>query len=64
MDANKIIENVKNLHHNIAGDVWPDGWVGECHICGKPFYYTQEEFGYCLAHGWPKCDHNISNSNV
>ena len=54
---NTILENVKNLHRNIATDVWPDGWRGKCHICGKPFVYTKEECAYYLAHGWPKCDH-------
>jgi hypothetical protein len=57
MDLHQVIENVNNLHGNIANDVWPEGWHGECHICGKEFFYTREECGYYLAHGWPECDH-------
>jgi hypothetical protein len=57
MDVTQLINNAKNIQGNIANDVWPDGWSGNCHICGKPFHYTREECGYYLGHGWPKCDH-------
>lgn len=46
------------LQNRIADDVWPDGWSGNCHICGKPFNYTNKQCAYYLAHGWPKCDHS------
>jgi hypothetical protein len=52
-----IFNNLKNIHSNISNDVWPDGWHGKCHVCGKPFFYTKEECAHYLAHGWPKCDH-------
>ena len=53
-----ILDNVNamlNAQNNIANDVWPDGWKGNCSKCGKPFTYTREECAYYLAHGWPKC---------
>ena len=50
------IQKLENLHRNIANDVWPGGWRGNCHKCGKEFYYTQAECAYYLAHGWPECD--------
>jgi hypothetical protein len=56
----RIIENARNLQGNIANDVWPDGWTGKCHKCGKPFHYTKAECAYYLGHGWPKCDHNYT----
>jgi len=61
MDVDKFIKNAQNIHGGIAADVWPNGWDGECHVCGKPFHYTREECGYYLAHGWPKCDHVYKN---
>jgi hypothetical protein len=47
-----------NIYQKITQDVWPDGWDGKCHICGKPFHYTKNECAYFLGHGWPRCDHS------
>ena len=55
--SESIIERAKHIHSRIVDDVYPDGWHGNCHSCGKSFYYTREECGYYLGHGWPKCDH-------
>ena len=52
-----LFENLKNIHKNICDNVWPEGWHGKCHTCGKLFYYTKEECTYYLKHGWPECDH-------
>jgi len=55
MNTKKYVEKLKDIHSNIADDVWPDGWDMECKTCGKVIHLTKEECGYCLAHGWPKC---------
>jgi hypothetical protein len=62
MNIQNVIKAAQNIHKSIADDVWPDGWEGNCHICGKPFKYTKEECGYYLSHGWPKCDHIVNDS--
>jgi hypothetical protein len=49
------LEGLKNLHSNIANDVWPNGQDLKCGTCGKVVHLTTEECGQCLAHGWPKC---------
>lgn len=55
MNTMRRNENILNLHHAIASDVWPDGWDMVCKECGKVVHLTVAECGYCLAHGWPEC---------
>jgi len=54
MDLQKLLDSAKNLHANIAKDVWHDGQDMICKICGYELHLTTEQCGYCLAHGWPK----------
>ena len=52
---NEILANVKNLHANIASDVWPNGATLYCHSCGSSESITPEQCGQFLALGWPFC---------
>lgn len=61
--TSEMIRNLKGIHSAIANDVWPNGWSGNCHKCGKPFNYTKDECTHYLAHGWPKCDHTLLSPN-
>jgi hypothetical protein len=44
----------RNLHGNIAGDVWPKGATLTCATCGHAEHATSEDCGRYLARGWPK----------
>lgn len=43
-----------NLHRNIAADVWPNGAVLSCALCGYFRHITSAEAGGYLANGWPR----------
>ncbi len=45
---------LKNMHGNIAKDVWPKGCVLFCDECGHEEHASTEDCGRYLAHGWPK----------
>ena len=55
MDLSQLPSNVRNLHINIAKDVYPDGaWV-TCRVCNRTIEATTEMCASYLARGWPKC---------
>ncbi len=63
MDLEKLINNVNNLHGNIAKDVYPNGLDMSCKVCDYKFHATTEDCGFYLAHGWPKhCGKSMSQS--
>ena len=54
----EFMENVRNLHGNIASDVWPNGATLKCKQVtdGKhDVEITASQCGQYLAHGWPAC---------
>jgi len=53
MDLENYLENIKNIHGNIANDVWPDGADLICKICDFHIHITSQECSEYLAHGWP-----------
>ena len=53
MNGKRLIKNIRNLHSNIANDIWgPGNRLVTCRICGN-----QKEVNpaCCLSDGWPKC---------
>lgn len=47
------LPDLKNLHTNIATDVWPSGALLRCGVCGHEVRATPAECGRYLAKGWP-----------
>jgi hypothetical protein len=45
---------ITGLQDKIANDVWPDGAVLVCQVCGMKKRVTAADCGQYLAHGWPK----------
>lgn len=50
-----VIEKAQSLHGSIAQDVFPNGAVLRCSICGNESNITTNDCAYYLGHGWPKC---------
>jgi acetone carboxylase gamma subunit len=60
MNIKQLLDNVQNLHSNIAQDVWPNGEDRYCPTCGQVIHMTTADCGYALAHGWPRhCGHSM-----
>ena len=55
MDLSQLLTNARNLHSNIARDVYPDGIRLVCASCGRVVEATTEMCASYLAHGWPRC---------
>ena len=45
----------KCLYSNIAKDVWPNGGVLGCSVCGHEKEMSTRDGAYYLCSGWPKC---------
>lgn len=56
MKTQDAINMKKSLPRAVANDVWPNGAVMECKVCGRKQYLTTEECGRALfGGGWPEC---------
>lgn len=57
------LSELKNLHGNIAADVWPGGSWLHCPICDRWERISSAQCGYYLGHGWPKCCGHTMHTN-
>ncbi len=55
MILSEICRRIHGLHISVAEDVWPDGAILICVICGKEKKIDIDECAHYLALGWPKC---------
>lgn len=48
------IEQTKQIHNNIAADVFPNGGTLTCKQCGHSESITREDCAHSLRWGWKK----------
>ena len=64
-EMNKFLENLRNLHSNIAKDVYPNGGWLHCKSCDRWEKYSTDNAAYYLAHGWPRCcNHDMTTTEA
>jgi len=55
MKTFKDLIELSKIQLKIAKDVWPNGTLLKCSICGKEQQASSDDCGYYLRCGWPKC---------
>lgn len=50
-----LTKKALNLHNAVAQDVFPNGAILQCSVCGKEIDCSTSDCSYYLGHGWPTC---------
>lgn len=54
-DIGLLVQNIQNIHSNIAKDVFPKGADMKCRSCGKEIHLSVKDCARSFAEGWPVC---------